>query len=519
MKARVALWLISAAAVALGAVYIKAPGYMDADYYMANGQVLAAGLGWQEPFLWNYLNDPQGLPQPSHQYWMPLASLLAALGMRLFGLHFRAGQMVFLLLASLVPVAVHALARSMGLDRQAALLAGGLAVASGFFYPFMLTSDTFALYALLGALWMLALQRARRGALGLWLAVGAISGLAHLSRADGALILVASAAFVALQWRCSWRALLALVAGYGLVLAPWWARTWVHLGALFPAGAARALWLLRYDELFTYPAAALTPDRWLGAGLEHLLQARLTALGWNLLSLLATNGLVFLAPLMVWGAWRQRKQPLVRLGAVYLALLMVVMSFVFPFAGRRGGFFHSSAALMPLLWSLAPVGLKAFVQWGARQRGWRALLAWRTFAGGALALAVLTTALLYQRRVVGPDPRQPRWSASARAYRQVGEWLAEQGAVGQRVAVNNPPGFYLATGMPAVVLPSGGLEALAAVVGDFQVAWVVLDANNPDLQPLYQGSVQVPWLQWAGTLPDEERGPVVVYRVVDEGQP
>ncbi len=55
------------------------PGYMDAYYYTVGAQQLAAGRGFTEPFIWNYLDDPSGLPRPSHQYWMPLPSILAAL--------------------------------------------------------------------------------------------------------------------------------------------------------------------------------------------------------------------------------------------------------------------------------------------------------------------------------------------------------------------------------------------------------------------------------------------------------
>jgi hypothetical protein len=51
------------------------PGYMDADYYFAGGLELAKGNGFTQPYLWNYLDDPQGLPHPSHTYWMPLASI------------------------------------------------------------------------------------------------------------------------------------------------------------------------------------------------------------------------------------------------------------------------------------------------------------------------------------------------------------------------------------------------------------------------------------------------------------
>ena len=80
-----------------------APGYMDADYYYAGGLRLAQGHGFSEMVLWNYLDNPQSLPHPSHGYWFPLASMVAAAGMWLSGAQsFFGARMLFLLIAALV---------------------------------------------------------------------------------------------------------------------------------------------------------------------------------------------------------------------------------------------------------------------------------------------------------------------------------------------------------------------------------------------------------------------------------
>src|SRR5512140_3710109 len=90
------------------------PGYLDSDYYFAGGVQLATGKGFTEPYLWNYLDDPSGLPHPSHSYWMPLSSIIAAAGMWITRSEsYAAGRIGFLLLAALVPVTTAALARSL----------------------------------------------------------------------------------------------------------------------------------------------------------------------------------------------------------------------------------------------------------------------------------------------------------------------------------------------------------------------------------------------------------------------
>src|SRR4029453_16727486 len=78
---------------------------MDADYYFAGGVQLASGKGFTEPYIWNYLSDPQGLPHPSHTYWMPLASIISALGMWLTNQStYTAGRAAFILLSACVPL-------------------------------------------------------------------------------------------------------------------------------------------------------------------------------------------------------------------------------------------------------------------------------------------------------------------------------------------------------------------------------------------------------------------------------
>ena len=54
------------------AIFQQYPGYMDADYYYSVGLQIINGFGLNELVLWNYLDDPAGLPHPSNAYWMPL---------------------------------------------------------------------------------------------------------------------------------------------------------------------------------------------------------------------------------------------------------------------------------------------------------------------------------------------------------------------------------------------------------------------------------------------------------------
>jgi len=106
----ISLFILGLFVAGLGAIWIQSPGYMDADYYFATGQELSRGHGFIEPFIWNYLDDPAGLPHPSHLYWLPLTSLIAALPMTFLGQTFRAAQIPFILMSASLPLVTAALA-------------------------------------------------------------------------------------------------------------------------------------------------------------------------------------------------------------------------------------------------------------------------------------------------------------------------------------------------------------------------------------------------------------------------
>ncbi len=504
------LFALGLSVAILAAIWVQAPGYMDADYYFATGQELASGRGFVEPFIWNYLDDPDGLPHPSHLYWMPLATIVAAAPMSLLGIGFRASQIPFVLLAASLPLLAARVALHLGLGQRKAWLAGLLACTSGFYLPYFVTTETFSLYAILGGLALLSMAVAADRPLAIrWLIVGALVGLAHMTRADGMVLLAPAMLAV---WYSGRRRVFAagqVLAAYALVMAPWWGRNLMLFGSLFAPGASKALWLVSYDELYSYPASILSPQHWLDAGLPALLQVRLQALATNLQSLLAVNGIVFLAPLMIVGAIRCWKRSLVRLAVLYLGLLFVLMTFVLPQVGARGGFFHSSAALMPVLWGLAAQGLEVAVEWVGKRRNWRLQQSKDFFGVGAVLLGASLTIFLYWNRVIGPDFSRPSWGASQVVYQDVGNRLQDLDPDVNVVAVNNPPGFYLATGLQAIVIPDGPPETLHQIVERYNADWIVLEENHPqEISNLYTQPIDLAWLESVETIFDSD-GPAI----------
>ncbi len=484
-----------------------APGYMDADYYFAGGLRLAQGQGFTEIALWNYLDNPQVLPHPSHGYWFPLASLLAAAGMVLTGARaFWAGRLGFLLVAGLIPPVSAALAFSFTQKRELALASGCLAIFCGYYAPFLSTTDNFGLFMLLGALFFLLIERPGLGAA---FALGLVSGLMNLARSDGILWLAIGWGGLFLRWRAQKTPLLAsflfplllFSAGYALIMAPWMARNLSIWGTpLTPAGS-RVLWMTRYDETFAWPADRINRANWLSAGWQSALQARLEALKLNLINSIAAQGAVLLALCAPIGLWVLRRQWRVRLALLTWLALFFVLTFIFPFAGSRGSFFHSAAALQPIGWLAAPVAVEHLVS-QARQRGRFTPAAPRIFRFALVAFMAMLTLVLLYIAVIEKD-----WNQFQRTYQRAEQYLLQHGAQpADVVMVANAPGYYVSTGRAAIIVPDESLERTRALARQFGARFLILEKTyyTDPLIPVYQNPHAQPGLTYLGEF-DEVR--------------
>ncbi|MER3544615.1 MAG: hypothetical protein C4311_08415 [Chloroflexota bacterium] len=537
----VTLMALSLAVTLLAALPVHGPTYMDADYYLLTAQRLYRGFGFIENILWNYLDDPAGLPHPSHVYWMPLPSILAALGLWLFGDSFRAAQFPFILLTAFLPLVSYRLSRALGGEQRHAWAAGLFTVFSGFYLVFWAMPDAFAAYALAGSLSLIALGQGWAGRGRRWFFLAGLgAGFGHLARADGLLLLLTGLGMIA--WKSIHRrdaeeaqetrflretrflkclrlggeqsfftisaAGLVLLLGYLLVMAPWFYRNWVAAGAVLPGAGLQTLFLRDYDELFSY-GLPLTLERYLDWGLGNILASKLWAARLNLMTFVGPNNLIFLTPFTLIGLWRLRHEPLMRPALVYGVLLYAAMTLAFTFPGVRGGLLHSSVALLPFFFAAAPVGLEATVRWVARRRrGWHVQQAMRVFTAGFIVLAAALSLALTMRTMQGEH-----WiGGSSEVYRQIGAWLSGQGLEEATVMVNNPPGFALRTGHPAIVVPNGDVDTLLAVADRYGATVLVLDANRPGpLAGLYAGTEAHPRL-----IRQVELDGAQVYRIVSE---
>jgi hypothetical protein len=246
----------------------------------------------------------------------------------------------------------------------------------------------------------------------------------------------------------------------------------------------------------------LTPARWWATGLENILRVRIFALGQNLQTALAVQGEIFLVPLIILGLWRLRLDYRVRIGFIAWASTLFLMTIIFPDVGWRGGFFHSGTSVQTLFWAVVPVGLDTFITWGVRVRRWHPVQSRTFFSIGLIGLALMLAIVVVQSRVIGANITDPEWGKSEMVYKRLELALMGNGAeLGEVVLVNNAPGYYIATGRPAISIPNGDVSTMLEVADRYAARYLLLEYNHPrGLDGIYVTPRDGPGFEYVSTI-------------------
>jgi hypothetical protein len=477
--------------------YQTIPGNIDADYYFMGGVRLAQGHGFTENYIWNYFSDPVSLPQPSHAYWMPLASILTALGMWLTGNQsFAAGRLAFILFVVLIPPLTASLSYRMTHRRDLAILSGLLALCSGFYLPYLPVTENYSVFMVLGALYFLNLDRNNKYS---YLLLGILSGLTSLARSDGILWLFLTFLLIVMDFIRNRNPLhldsvqrrlskpkrdsasinfFLTLSGFLIIMLPWYLRNLKVFGAPMSIAARRALWLTEYYQTFIYPADGLTFANWLASGWSSILAARLSALERVFSNIITVQGAIVLLPFILIGIWKLRDQLRVRLGLLAWGLLILSFTIIFPFASMRGSYIHAVCTIQPLLWVTASVGFDALIQSLQKRR----MFQWKGL-GFIFQSALVLVMAFVSYSSVNALVLSNGWQRGELIYPTVEAFLTQQNiAPDEPVMVINPPGYTMMTGRAAVMFPSGGEQSVLGVAKQFGARYIVLKADtaNPN---------------------------------------
>lgn len=484
--------LLSGALMAI----LPQPFYTDAYYYYNAGENLATGEGLTDDYLWVYINAGEALPTESHRYWMPLSSIVAALPMAIFGEGYSIAQAAFIPFYLAGLWLSMALCRRLNPDSRFLPWVGGLLyLFGGFYLPFWLAVDSFALYAAIGGGALLALSRGVESPHWRWAALaGALSGLAHLARADGLLFLIVGGVVIfgpstRVPLGQKMRLVGVLVLAYILVMAPWFARNMAAFGAPLPAGGVNTIFLRGYDDIFSYEAD-WGPAYLLDWGTENVLRSRWEGVVVALQTWLAVENLILLAPFSLGALYLRRREAFWAPVIWYALGLHVAMSLVFTYPGMRGGLFHSSAALFPFWIALGLGGLQGAIAWIGAKRAWNIPQAQMVFTSALILLPMLLglTAL----------------SAQAQAGQAPYSLYADSLPPGARIMVNSPPTWHYHTDLSGVALPDDPLPTVLEIAQKYCLSHLIIDKNiTAGFIPLFEQTTPPPeWLRlvytWSG---------------------
>jgi hypothetical protein len=374
--------------------------------------------------------------------------------------------------------------------------------------------DAFGIYMLLGGTFFLV---ASKGGRFRYLMLGLLAGVMHLTRADGLLWLgmagLAALLDVLRQEKAKlFRTIfsktfilsgLMVVGGYLLILTPWFVRNFIEFGTLLSPGGSKTIWVLAYDDLYSYPAEILTFSRWWGPGLSEIIGVRFEVLYLNLQSTLAPLGMIFPGVFAGFGIFRSRRNSVVQLGGIYWLLLVFVMTVIFPFAGMRGGFFHSGAALLPLIWAMVPVGVDVVTDWTVKTLKWETRKIKPFFVGMLFLYVILFSLAITYKNIIGTDPdTAPGWDQYIRTYPAVEEAVQALTTDPEAIVISaTPPAYTTITGRPSIAIPGGGIEPLLAVIDRYDARFVLLESNHPEaLEELFEQPQDIGELKYYATI-------------------
>lgn len=494
------------------------PSYFDAYFYTINARRLANGAGLTTEVIWQFLDAPTSLPAPAFTYWMPLPSLLAAAGYWLID-SFRGAQIPFWLMTGLLPLLSYAISWHLMSNRRQARVAALFTLGGGYYAAYFVQPSTFALFGLVGAGCLLALAMAlKRRTARIWLLTGLLAGLAHLTRADGVLLIglggllwlqmvIAGWRQGELAWqRAAWQ-LAALLVGYLLVMGGWFWRTYQVTGRPLSTVGTQTIFLTTYDDLFAY-GRSFTLENYLAWGWGNILRSKLRAIWLATQTFVAVTGLTAFTGFMIWGWLRLLRRSETRRFLLpftwYTVLLYGVMSLVFTFPGQRGSLLHSSTALWPWSMALAAAGIDFAVEWIAKKRrSWRPRQAKRLFSVAFVVMVLLISLVISQRLSLGDE--------EVAVFKSVARQVPDDAVV----MIGGAPDFHYHTGLRAMSVPNEPVDGLVKAATELGATHVLLSPDHPQpLDEVYTGDLTDSRLQEIWT---DDTGEYQLYRIVPAG--
>ena len=456
------LFAAAAAVRLLFAARLAFPPLDDPAFYLQTARNLAHGRGLVIDVLWFFQYPFAGVTHASHEYWMPLATLIMAPFIRLFGDHLLVARIPGILLgASLTPL-TYWLGRITWPERpRLAVLASVLVIGGALPIYQSASTDSAAPFAFCASMALVCAALAIENSSPRWaFGAGIFGGLSYLARADGVLVILCVVAFLAgsVRRRNGTVSNLVQLLGVGIVVLPWWLRNLSTFGTIQPVSPWIGAVLQDYLQMFNWNDPP-TLQGLLARGIGFVASLREQALVHNL-SVWLVIGFPYVV-LGIPGLLIQKKR-IFQIGAAYGLSLLLISGIVYSVPTLSGLFYHSAGATLPWL----AVGSVEVLRRMSEHGRWRLM---------AIAMYAATIILIgTQCAIALPNVLRVSQEEKSR-FEAAGQWLRQNVPEGEPVLATQPHSLNYASGYPALMVPAGqDVDSLRNVAVAYGVRFVVV---------------------------------------------
>jgi hypothetical protein len=502
-------WLaLGAAALLIGlalrlqlASLAQTPGHGDSAFYYTVAKNIVDGRGVVVDYVVYFFLGLVPITHYAGDFWNPLAEILLSLPMFLLGKSLF-NALLASIAAGIVPALVgYGAGRRFGGSTAVGVLVGTLT----FFTPFLIV-EAVRTEAIIffGAFGSVALYLAARGRdhPRYFLLAALSTGVAHLTRQDGVLLLMALLLCVALapvSWPRRVAVGAAVIALHALMMSPLLIRNVIAYGSPLQPGPASTAFMTSYEDFHSY-GKEMTWDalraEW---GVRRLITRRLHTASENLAQVKGFMDpiLLFLASLGIVNILLTRERSRL-LHILVPPLIYWILAYTFytvaaSFSGP-GSLPKSLAVLMPFVCILI---VDLFVS------------RVRSFPVASAAVFILAALMGYRGYTIS--------SGSAAFWNGVYDrYAALRGIVAADASLHdrNPPDIVVmardvwdlheGTGYQAVMIPNNDLDTIMAVASHYGVDYMLLPAPRPALDDIYHMTTPDPRFVFVSAVPETD---------------
>jgi 4-amino-4-deoxy-L-arabinose transferase-like glycosyltransferase len=475
------------------------PGHGDYPFYYTVAENLVDGRGFQVDYIWHYLNHPKAIPYTSHDYWMPLTSTVISIFMFMFGKSLFVALLPSIFVGLALAVLTYFISKVYSPSRLTAFLSAGVMLFIPDLFIKSIQTDSAIFYAFfVSASLTFIVQGLTRPKFFLWAA--AFSGLAHLSRQDGLLLIIVLLGMVLLSRQQSIRAKVVTMSLaffiYLIILSPLLISNFREFRAPFPPALSKTMFMTEYEDLYTH-SKDLTLQNYLKMGTSEIVLSKARAAisqSWKLyhrlgefLSIFVILGIVSLATSHEKRQnWTLYFPPLFFFAALFSFYALVTT------AVGGGGFLRSSMALTPFF---VIIGID---------------LMHRVIASKAIVCAsvlFVITLFIYHdiadtRQMIDTTTRLGEQLTRLKAV--VEEDAHREGIKEVVIMTRDPWEVYHSTRYKTLQIPNDGLEVIYTVAKKYGANYLLLPAPREAITALYEGKKVEDHLLFVANVKDSD---------------